>query len=174
MAPIPADTGGDPGEGQQALDHVSRGGDATVRAAADPAFVGPWLAEVLGDPRWSPCRVARIGSGRSNLTFRVDSAAGAVVLRRPPLGAIAVSAHDMDREQRALRALAGTDVPVPVVFASSDESGPLGVPCYVMELVDGVVAVSGLPAGFADRPEQRRDIAYGLLDVLVTLHSVPP
>ncbi|MGH4024491.1 MAG: phosphotransferase family protein, partial [Pseudonocardiaceae bacterium] len=146
----------------------------TVRAAADPAVVGPWLAGMLAEPRWADCRVARIGAGRSNLTFRVDSAAGAVVLRRPPLGAVAASAHDMVREQRALRALAGTAVPVPAVLAASDESGPLAAPCYVMELVDGVVAVSGLPDGFADSPGQRGDIGHALVDVLAQLHSVDP
>ncbi|MGH4013732.1 MAG: phosphotransferase family protein [Pseudonocardiaceae bacterium] len=149
-------------------------GNEAVRAAADPAVVGPWLAEVLAEPRWSTCRVARIGAGRSNLTFRVDSAAGSVVLRRPPLGAVAASAHDMQREQRALRALAGTAVPVPAVLTGSDESGPLGAPCYVMELVEGVVAVDQLPVGFAERSEQRRDVAHGLLDVLAELHSVDP
>ena len=146
----------------------------TARAAADPALVGPWLAEVLAEPGWSSCQVTRIGAGRSNLTFRVDSTAGSVVLRRPPLHAVAVSAHDMGREQRALRALEGTPVPVPAVLAAADESGPLGVPCYVMELIDGVVAVHELPPGFAERPEQRRDLAYGLVDVLATLHSVDP
>ncbi|MGH3794385.1 MAG: phosphotransferase family protein [Pseudonocardiaceae bacterium] len=148
--------------------------DTTVQVAADPAAVGSWLAEVLGEPRWSHCRVARIGAGRSNLTFRVDSAAGSVVLRRPPLGAVAASAHDMGREQRVLRALRDSVVPVPAVLAGSDESGPLSAPCYVMELIEGIVAADELPAGFAERPEQRRDIAYGLLDVLALLHSIDP
>jgi aminoglycoside phosphotransferase (APT) family kinase protein len=145
-----------------------------VRVAADPAVVGPWLAEALAEPGWSNCLIRRIGAGRSNLTFRVDSAAGSVVLRRPPLHAVAVSAHDMGREQRALRALEGTPVPVPVVLAAADESGPLGVPCYVMEFIDGVVAVRELPSGFAERPEQLRDLAHGLVNVLATLHSVDP
>jgi aminoglycoside phosphotransferase (APT) family kinase protein len=157
--------------------HTRSSDDGTadsVRATADPAVVGPWLAEMLTDPGWSNCQVRRIGAGRSNLTFRIDSAAGSVVLRRPPLHAIAPSAHDMGREQRALRALEATPVPVPAVLAAADESGPLGVPCYVMELIDGVVAVEELPPGFAERPEQRRDLAYGLVDVLAALHSVDP
>ncbi|MGH3872857.1 MAG: phosphotransferase family protein [Pseudonocardiaceae bacterium] len=148
--------------------------DGVVRAAADPAIVGPWLAEVLADAAWSSCQVRRIGCGRSNLTFRVDSTAGSVVLRRPPLHAVTVSAHDMRREQRVLRALHGTAVPVPAVLAAGDASGPLATPCYVMELIDGVVAVDELLAGFAERPEQRRGLAFELVDVLVTLHSVDP
>lgn len=155
-------------------DHDPAEQESTVRAAADPAVVGPWLADALDDPRWARCQVARIGAGRSNLTFRVDSAAGSVVLRRPPLGGVAASAHDMGREQRALRALEGTPVPVPAVLASADESGPLGAPCYAMELVDGVVAVERLPDGFAEAPDERRDLAHGLLDVLAQLHSLDP
>lgn len=148
--------------------------DDAVRAAAHPAVVGPWLVEALGEPGWSNCQVKRIGFGRSNLTFRVDSAAGSVVLRRPPLHAVAVSAHDMGREQRVLRALEHTAVPVPAVLAAAGASGPLGVPCYIMEFIDGVVAVHELPAGFAERLQQRHDLAHGLVDVLATLHSVDP
>lgn len=149
-------------------------GDSTVRAAADPAVVGPWLADRLQDPRWAQCRVARVGTGRSNLTFRVDSAAGSVVLRRPPQGAVAATAHDMGREQRVLSALAGTDVPVPAVLGGADENGPLGAPFYVMELVDGVVAVHELPEGWAEDTAQRRDLAHSLIDVLARLHAVDP
>ncbi|HEY6423333.1 MAG TPA: phosphotransferase family protein [Pseudonocardiaceae bacterium] len=164
----------DPASTEHRATSPDRGPGDTVRAAANPAVVGPWLATVLAEPCWSDCRIRGIGAGRSNLTFRVDSAAGSVVLRRPPLGAIAATAHDMGREQRVLRALAGTTVPVPAVLAAATGSGPLGAPCYVMEFVDGVVAVHDLPAGFADRPEQRRDLAHGLLDVLAALHAVDP
>jgi aminoglycoside phosphotransferase (APT) family kinase protein len=148
--------------------------DSTVRSAADPALVGPWLADRLADPRWSQCRVARVGTGRSNLTFRVDSAAGSVVLRRPPQGSLAATAHDMGREQRVLSALEGTDVPVPAVLGGADASGPLGVPFYVMELVDGVIAVHELPAGWAEGAAQRRDLAHSLIDVLARLHAIAP
>jgi aminoglycoside phosphotransferase (APT) family kinase protein len=149
-------------------------GDSTVRSAADPALVGPWLATRLQDPRWSRCRIARVGAGRSNLTFRVDSEAGSVVLRRPPQGAVAATAHDMGREQRVLSALEGTEVPVPAVLGGADEDGPLGAPFYVMELVDGVIAVHELPEGWAAGAAQRRDLAHSLVDVLARLHAVDP
>lgn len=149
-------------------------GDSTVRSAADPALVGAWLAARLRDPRWSRCRIARVGTGRSNLTFRVDSEAGSVVLRRPPQGEVAVTAHDMEREQRVLTALAGTDVPVPAVLGGAGDDGPLDAPFYVMELVDGVIAVHELPEGWAPSAAQRRDLAHSLIDVLARLHAVDP
>ncbi len=148
--------------------------DETIRRGADPAVVGPWLAMQLGDGRWSQCRLQRIGGGRSNLTFRVDSEAGSVVLRRPPLGSVAASAHDMGREQRVMSALRGTAVPVPEVLAGAGERGPLGVPFYIMEFVEGVIAVNELPEGWADTPERRRRVSDALVDVLAALHTVDP
>jgi len=56
---------------------------------ADPKVVGPFLASRLEDAAWLECRLERISGGWSNLTFRVTSAAGTVVLRRPPLGELA-------------------------------------------------------------------------------------
>ncbi len=141
---------------------------------ADPAAVGAWLADRLGDPGWRDCTMAPIGAGRSNLTYRVDSAAGAVVLRRPPVGEVAATAHDMGREQRIISALAGTDVPVPAVLAASPGGPPVGAPCFVMELVDGVVPLRTLPEGWATTESDRARLSTALIDVLVRLHAVDP
>ena len=62
------------------------------------------------------CTAALVSGGKSNLTFEVASAAGVVILRRPPSGALLPSAHDMGREARVQRALRGTAVPVPAVL----------------------------------------------------------
>jgi aminoglycoside phosphotransferase (APT) family kinase protein len=141
---------------------------------ADPGAVGPWLADRLGDPAWRQCALSPVGAGRSNLTYRVESAAGAVVLRRPPVGEVAATAHDMGRERRIISGLAGTDVPVPAVLAWSDGGPPVDAPCFVMELVDGVVPVGGLPEGWADTAAERARMGEVLIDVLVRLHGVDP
>lgn len=141
---------------------------------ADPAQVGPWLATQLGDPGWHDCRLSTVGAGRSNLTYRVDSAAGSVVLRRPPVGEVAATAHDMGREQRVISALADTDVPVPRVLATSSGGPPVEAPCFVMELVDGVVPLGKLPAGWADTETERAHCGRALVDVLVALHAIDP
>ncbi len=141
---------------------------------ADPAVVGPWLADRLGDPAWRDCALSPVGAGRSNLTYRVQSRAGAVVLRRPPVGQVAATAHDMGRERRIISGLAGTDVPVPAVLAWSDGGPPVDAPCYVMELVEGVVPLGELPPGWAGTPDERRRAGEALVDVLVRLHAVDP
>ncbi|GAA5116368.1 phosphotransferase family protein [Pseudonocardia adelaidensis] len=141
---------------------------------ADPDDVGAWLAAELGDDRWRDCTLEPLGAGRSNLTYRVDSPAGAVVLRRPPVGRVAATAHDMGRERRVISALAGTAVPVPRVLAASADGPPVDAPCYVMELVEGVVPLGELPPGWANTEDERRRASTALVDVLVALHGVDP
>ena len=145
-----------------------------ITTGAEPDVVGPLLAGVLHDPRWTECDVALISGGKSNLTYRVACDAGEVVLRRPPLGHVLPTAHDMVREHRVLQALDGTAVPVPRVLHLGSADGPLGVDFYVMERVLGHVCRNALPPGYADGPEPRAAIGAALVDVLADLHAVDP
>ena len=143
-------------------------------AGADPGVVGPYLADALDEPAWAGCAVTLIAGGKSNLTYRVDSGAGSLVLRRPPLGLVLPTAHDMAREHTVMGALAGTEVPVPRMVHFCRDTAVLGQPFYVMERVEGHVCRAGLPAGYADTPTGRRTIGEGLVHVLASLHEVDP
>jgi aminoglycoside phosphotransferase (APT) family kinase protein len=145
-----------------------------IATGAEPDVVGPILADVLHDPRWLACDVALISGGKSNLTYRVASDAGEVILRRPPLGHILPTAHDMVREYRVLTALGETAVPVPRTLYLGDAESPLGASFYVMERVLGHVCRNELPPGYAETPERRRAIGEALVDVLAALHTVDP
>ncbi|MBV9206294.1 MAG: phosphotransferase family protein [Actinobacteria bacterium] len=138
-----------------------------------PDAVGPALARALGDPRWEHPRASLISGGKSNLTFVLTSDAGEVVLRRPPEGPLLPRAHDMAREARVQRALAGTPVPVPPILLE-DAGELIGVPFYVMEKVDGYVIGDTLPAGYAESETGRRGIVDALVDTLADLHAVDP
>ena len=82
-----------------------------------------------------------IAGGHSNLTFGVTDAAGHhYVLRRPPLGHVLATAHDMGREHKIISALGPTDVPWPRRSASAPTTTVNGAPFYVMDFVDGLVA----------------------------------
>ena len=143
---------------------------------ADPAVVGPYLTSVFGDERWREVTVELIAAGMSNLTYVVTPASGgpedAVILRRPPTGAVLATAHDMEREHTVISALGPTDVPVPRTLHLCTDTSVLGAPFYVMERVVGLHVVTEIPAGYADEPGQRRAIGNGLVDVLAALHSV--
>src|SRR5947209_2751355 len=142
--------------------------------AAPPTAVGPYLAAHLGDPDWRDCEVTLISGGKSNLTFYVASAAGEVVLRRPPLSTVLPTAHDMQREHRVMTGLWETPVPVPRTLALCTDESVVGAPFYVMERVAGHIVREQLPAGYAETPEERRAIGFALIDVLAALHGVDP
>jgi aminoglycoside phosphotransferase (APT) family kinase protein len=108
-----------------------------------------------------------IGDGHSNVTFELSTG---VVLRRPPRGPLPPSAHDVLREARLLRALAGTAVRSPDVLAVCEDPDVIGAPFYVMERIDGDVITDSVPDGL-DTPEQHSRIADELIDALVELHA---
>ena len=93
------------------------------------------------------------------------------MLRRPPLGHVLPTAHDMAREHRVLSALADTDVPVARPLALCEDPEVNGAPFYVMEYRAGVVANEHVPEGFATTAEERRAISLALVDVLARLHA---
>jgi aminoglycoside phosphotransferase (APT) family kinase protein len=146
--------------------------EAALDTGAERAKVGPYLAAALGDPAWAECTVSLISGGKSNLTYLVTGPPGQVVLRRPPLGHVLPTAHDMLREARVMRALAGTPVPVPAVLAVCEGPLVLGAPFYVMSRVDGLVCRDHFPPGYADTPAERGRIAAGLIRTLADLHAV--
>ncbi len=103
-----------------------------------------------------PLEFRLIAGGRSNLTFEVTDAAGnRYVLRRPPLGHVLATAHDMGREHRIISALAPTAVPVAPALGYCDDPEVNGAPFYVMAFVDGLI-VRDPASGQALSPEARR------------------
>ena len=119
-----------------------------------------------------PLEFALISGGRSNLTYRVQGGGRDWVLRRPPLGHVLPTAHDMAREYRVLSALAPTDVPTPRTFALCEDPVVNEQPFYVMEFAPGVILQDACPDDFATTEQQRRRISQALVDTLVALHAV--
>lgn len=114
-----------------------------------------------------------VEGGRSNLTYVVGDGATTWVVRRPPLGHVLPTAHDMSREHRILEGLAGTRVPVPRPLALCTDDEVLGAPFYVMEFMPGTVYRSDSELA-ALGPERTRAIADALVDTLIQLHHVDP
>jgi len=136
----------------------------------DVARVSAWLVENV-EGLESPFTFELIEGGRSNLTYRVTDASGRrVVLRRPPLGHVLATAHDMAREHRIISAVGETEVPVPRALALCEDESVNGAPFYVMSFVDGTVLDSPERAE-PMTPDLRRAAAFHLIDVLADLHA---
>jgi aminoglycoside phosphotransferase (APT) family kinase protein len=102
----------------------------------DEARLLAWLSSNL--PGFAgPLSVRQFEGGQSNPTFLLLSPGGLCVLRKKPPGALAPSAHAIDREYRVLTALANTDVPAPRPLAYCEDDAIIGTPFYVMEYVQG-------------------------------------
>jgi aminoglycoside phosphotransferase (APT) family kinase protein len=120
-----------------------------------------------------PLTAELVPGGRSNLTYRVADGARTWVVRRPPLGHVLATAHDMGREYRVISALAGTPVPVPRTELLCPDPDVLGAPFYVMEDVPGIPYRSEEQLR-AIGPERTRAAVETLVDTLVELHAVDP
>lgn len=137
--------------------------------------VSAWLeANVEGAK--GPFTFEFITGGHSNLTYKVTTSDGTeLVLRRPPLGAVIATAHDMGREHRIISAVNNTDVPVPVALAHCEDESVNEAPFYVMSFVDGIVLHN---AEIAEQvlPDvaQRMAISNNTIDVLAQLHLADP
>ncbi|GAA1844894.1 phosphotransferase family protein [Pseudonocardia ailaonensis] len=111
--------------------------------------------------------------GMSNLTFLVTDGSRSWVVRRPPLGHVLATAHDMSREFRVMTALRDTGVPVPAAHALCDDLDVLGAPFYVMEYVAGrpfrhAHELAGLGTN------RTRAVSTALVDTLAALHRIDP
>lgn len=133
----------------------------------------PWFSENVEPVQSLSAKV--VGHGRSNITYRVEAEDGrAWVVRRPPLSHVQATAHDMGREFRIISALKPTGFPVPTPHAICTDESVIGANFYVMEFVDGIIAVDPIEVEKKFGPDDRRKIGEELVDVLVRLHSYKP
>ena len=110
--------------------------------------------------------------GQSNPTFLLSSGKQKLVLRKKPPGALLPSAHAVDREYRVMKALQGSDVPVPKLFAFSDDSSIVGTPFYLMEFLEGRVIVDQSLPGMTRT--ERTAIYMEMNRIIAALHQVNP
>lgn len=125
---------------------------------------GASVGEVIGCTRFT--------GGYSNLTYLLQTADKAYVLRMPPHGANIKSAHDMGREFRVLQALKPhyTKVPIPILYCES--AAIIGEPFYLMEKLDGIILRAHNAPKMNIAPETFRDVSAALIDNLVALHAL--
>ena len=118
-----------------------------------------------------PLSAELIAGGRSNLTYAITDGEREWVLRRPPLGHVLPTAHDMVREYRVISALGDTDVPVPRTYALCEDNDVNGAPFYVMERVHGRILRTGEDLAALTRDEAAA-CSRELVEVLARIHGV--
>jgi aminoglycoside phosphotransferase (APT) family kinase protein len=137
----------------------------------DAGLLQAWLAQqdagVTG-----PLDIRQFPGGASNLTYLVRQGEREWVLRRPPFGTKAKSAHDMGREFRVLSALHRVFPYCPRPLFLCEDEGVMGSPFYVMQRLDGLILRKELPPGLTLSPAEARTLCEHLLDVQVALHGV--
>lgn len=116
--------------------------------------------------------VTQFPGGHSNLTYLLRFGGGELVMRRPPLGPVAPTAHDMAREYRWLAALHPVFPLAPRPYLLCDDPGVIGSIFYVMERRRGVVVRHEEPLGLANHPQERRRVSEALVDALADLHAI--
>ena len=138
----------------------------------DLAAVLRWLSTDTDEVIAPTATATLIAGGRSNLTYLVDDGRRRIVVRRPPLGHVLATAHDMSREYRIIRALAGTAVPVPVTLGLCPDPEVTGAPFYAMTFVEGLVVRADVAESEGLTGADRHQLAASMMTVLADLHEV--
>lgn len=141
----------------------------------DTAAVTAWITEHTHSRFTGPLQFDKLPGGHSNFTYKVlDATGGSFVLRRPPLGELLPSAHDMAREYTIISALWPTPVPVPEPIAFCEDPAITGARFYCMGLVDGKSLYEAADVQAQVPQDRRRDLSFSFIDVLADLHALDP
>ena len=146
--------------------HVRTGEELDIRA------VGNWLIE-HGEDISGPVEVTQYSGGASNWTYRLQYENADLILRRPPKGTKAKSAHDMSREYHVQRALAEYYPVVPEMVLLCQDESVIGCDFYVMKRIEGIIPRANLPKEINFDELQTRELCTNFIDKLIELHQVP-
>lgn len=135
--------------------------------AAIDAFLKARIPALSGE-----LTVRQFPGGASNLTYLLSYPDRELVLRRPPFGHKAKSAHDMVREAKVMQALRPVYPLLPEIVAVCEDDTVLGNPFFVMERLRGIILRRDLPTGLLLDPKQTQLLAHNMLDGLCALHAI--
>jgi aminoglycoside phosphotransferase (APT) family kinase protein len=142
--------------------------------AALTRYLNAHLEELGNETRGGESAIAieQFPGGHSNLTYLFKSGDREFVLRRPPMGPVAATAHDMAREYKLLRAIHPHFPLAPQPLLLCEDSEVIGSTFYVMERRRGVVIRNRLPTQIENDFEMRRRISEAAVDTLCVLHAI--
>ena len=153
------------------MDYIDRTRTIRPGEELDLTRLDPYLRSIIPGLD-GPMEVEQFPGGYSNLTYLIRCGGREMVLRRPPFGKKAKTAHDMGREYRVLKALRPVFPCCPEPLVYTEDESIIGCPFFVMERIRGIILRRELPKGLSFSSEEARKLSENLLDVLVDLHSV--
>ena len=153
------------------MDSSDQARDIRPGEAFDSAGVEAFLRDSVPGLQ-GPMAIQQFPSGHSNLTYLITFGDHELVLRRPPFGTKAKTAHDMGREYRVLSVLKAIYPYCPRAMAYAEDTSIIGCPFYVMERIRGVIVRRKFPPGFEDSPEKIRNLCRDLVRVQHELHTI--
>ncbi len=145
-----------------------RTGEALDLSAIDRYLKGN-IEQLEGEPK-----VQQFPGGASNLTYLVQYENRDLILRRPPFGTVAKSAHDMVREAKVIQSLQPVYPYVPEILAICDDHSVIGCDFYVMSRFVGIIPRQDLPKGLSLTEQDTRKLCTNVIDKLIDLHSINP
>lgn len=152
---------------------IDPAGDVRAGEEVDLAKVTAFLQaagmKLDGEPQ-----IKQFPGGASNLTYMLSYGTQDLILRRPPFGHIAKSAHDVVREAQIMKALKPVYPAVPDVYAICDNPDVIGAPFYVMQRLVGIIPRQNLPKELNLDAAQTRQLCFNVLDKLIDLHMLDP
>ena len=151
---------------------IDIGGNVRNGEELDDRAVGNWLIE-HGEDISGPVEVTQYSGGASNWTYRLKYENADLILRRPPTGTKAKSAHDMSREYHVQRALAEYYPVVPEMVLLCQDESVIGCDFYVMKRIEGIIPRANLPKEINFDEQQIKELCTNFIDKLIELHQVP-
>ncbi|MGL3045984.1 phosphotransferase family protein, partial [Acinetobacter pecorum] len=151
---------------------IDVGGRVRQGEELDVQAITEWLIQ-NGNNVESPVEVTQYSGGASNWTYRLKYANADLILRRPPQGTKAKSAHDMAREYHVQKALAGYYPVVPEMVALCQDESVIGCDFYVMKRIEGIIPRAKMPPELQLTESDIRTLCINMIDKLIELHQVP-
>ncbi|MGD9698930.1 phosphotransferase family protein [Acinetobacter sp.] len=151
---------------------IDVGGKVRQGEELDVIAVENWL-KAQGTDLQGQAEVTQYSGGASNWTYRLKYDNTDLILRRPPKGTKAKSAHDMAREYNVQKNLAPFYPVLPERVALCQDESVIGCDFYVMQRVEGIIPRANLPKELNFNEAQVRELCINVIDKLIELHQVP-
>lgn len=151
---------------------IDVGGQVRHGEELDISAVETWLKK-QGIVLEGQAQVTQYSGGASNWTYRLQYDNQDLILRRPPKGTKAKSAHDMSREYNVQKHLAPFYPVLPEMVALCQDDSVIGCDFYVMQRIEGIIPRANLPKELQLDEQQVRQLCLNVIDKLIELHQVP-